>query len=283
MDEKELHALVTLLDDPDQLISEEIENKLLSLGPDIIPSLEEYWESSFDPFIQERLEKIIHAIQFDQTKSDLLIWKMSNSFNLLEGLLIINSYQYPSYNNNLIRITLDELKRELWMELRYEMTPFEKVSLLNYILFDKFGLSGNTNDYHNPQNSYIGRVLETKKGNPLTLSCIYSIIAQKLDIPIFGINLPKHFILAYLDEQDQKEEQLLFYLNAFNKGQLMQKADVISFLKQLNLPLSKEFMLPCDNVTILKRVLRNLVTAYEQNESIGKKQEIEILFKLLEE
>ncbi|MNR58606.1 hypothetical protein D3C85_1796450 [compost metagenome] len=61
----------------------------------------------------------------------------------------------------------------------------------------------------------------------------------------------------------------------------MQKADVISFLKQLNLPLSKEFMMPCDNVTILKRVLRNLVTAYEQNESASKKQEVEILFKLL--
>lgn len=282
MDEKELHALVTLLDDPDQLISEEIENKLLSLGPEIIPSLEEYWESAFDPFIQQRLEKIIHAIQFDQTKSELLIWKMSNSFNLLEGLLIINSYQYPSYNNNLIRMTLEELKRDIWMELRYEMTPYEKVSLMNYVLFDKFGLSGNTNDYHNPQNSFIGRVLETKKGNPLTLSCIYSIVAQKLDIPIFGINLPKHFILSYLDE-DQNVDHLLFYLNAFNKGQVMQKADVISFLKQLNLPLSKEFMLPCDNVTILKRVLRNLVTAYEQNESVGKKQEIEILFKLLEE
>jgi regulator of sirC expression with transglutaminase-like and TPR domain len=282
MDEKELHALVTLLDDPDQLISEEIENKLLSLGPEIIPSLEEYWESAFDPFIQERLEKIIHAIQFDQIKSELLIWKMSNSFNLLEGLIIINSYQYPSYDNNLIRMSLEELKRDIWMELRYEMTPYEKVSLMNYVLFDKFGLSGNTNDYHNPQNSFIGRVLETKKGNPLTLSCIYSIVAQKLDIPIFGINLPKHFILSYLDE-DQNADHLLFYLNAFNKGQVMQKADVISFLKQLNLPLSKEFMLPCDNVTILKRVLRNLVTAYEQNESVNKKQEIEILFKLLEE
>lgn len=274
--------MVTLLDDPDQLISEEIENKLLSLGPEIIPSLEEYWESAFDPFIQERLEKIIHAIQFDQIKSELLIWKMSNSFNLLEGLIIINSYQYPSYDNNLIRMSLEELKRDIWMELRYEMTPYEKVSLMNYVLFDKFGLSGNTNDYHNPQNSFIGRVLETKKGNPLTLSCIYSIVAQKLDIPIFGINLPKHFILSYLDE-DQNADHLLFYLNAFNKGQVMQKADVISFLKQLNLPLSKEFMLPCDNVTILKRVLRNLVTAYEQNESVGKKQEIEILFKLLEE
>ncbi|MCW2261191.1 MULTISPECIES: transglutaminase-like domain-containing protein [Sphingobacterium] len=282
MDEKELHALVTLLDDPDQLISEEIENKLLSLGPEIIPSLEEYWESAFDPFIQERLEKIIHAIQFDQIKSELLIWKMSNSFNLLDGLIIINSYQYPSYDNNLIRMSLEELKRDIWMELRYEMTPYEKVSLMNYVLFDKFGLSGNTNDYHNPQNSFIGRVLETKKGNPLTLSCIYSIVAQKLDIPIFGINLPKHFILSYLDE-DQNADHLLFYLNAFNKGQVMQKADVISFLKQLNLPLSKEFMLPCDNVTILKRVLRNLVTAYEQNESVNKKQEIEILFKLLEE
>ena len=282
MEEKELQALVHLLDDPDQLIAEEIENKLLSLGPDIIPSLEEYWESAFDPYIQERLEKIIHAIQFDQTKSELLVWKMSNSFNLLEGLLIINSYQYPSYNNNLIRITIEKLKREIWMELRYEMTPYEKVSLMNYVLFEKFGLSGNTNDYHNPQNSFIGRVLESKKGNPLTLSCIYSIVAQKLDIPIFGINLPKHFILSYLAE-NQTEDHLLFYLNAFNKGQVMQKADVISFLKQLNLPLSKEFMMPCDNVTILKRVLRNLVTAYEQNESASKKQEVEILFKLLED
>ncbi|HCU46135.1 MULTISPECIES: transglutaminase-like domain-containing protein [Sphingobacterium] len=282
MDEKELQALVHLLDDPDQLIAEEIENKLLSLGPDIIPSLEEYWESAFDPYIQERLEKIIHAIQFDQTKSELLVWKMSNSFNLLEGLLIINSYQYPSYNNNLIRITIEELKREIWMELRYEMTPYEKVSLINYILFEKFGLSGNTNDYHNPQNSFIGRVLESKKGNPLTLSCIYSIIAQKLDIPIFGINLPKHFILSYLAE-NQTEDHLLFYINAFNKGQVMQKADVISFLKQLNLPLSKEFMMPCDNVMILKRVLRNLITAYEHNESVSKKQEVEILFKLLAE
>lgn len=282
MDEKELQALVHLLDDPDQLIAEEIENKLLSLGPDIIPSLEEYWESAFDPYIQERLEKIIQAIQFDQTKSELLVWKMSNSFNLLEGLLIINSYQYPSYNNNLIRITIEELKREIWMELHYEMTPYEKVSLINYILFEKFGLSGNTNDYHNPQNSFIGRVLESKKGNPLTLSCIYSIIAQKLDIPIFGINLPKHFILSYLAE-NQTEDHLLFYINAFNKGQVMQKADVISFLKQLNLPLSKEFMMPCDNVMILKRVLRNLITAYEQNESVSKKQEVEILFKLLAE
>ncbi|UXD68484.1 transglutaminase-like domain-containing protein [Sphingobacterium faecium] len=282
MDEKELQALVHLLDDPDQLIAEEIENKLLSLGPDIIPSLEEYWESAFDPYIQERLEKIIHAIQFDQTKSELLVWKMSNSFNLLEGLLIINSYQYPSYNNNLIRITIEEIKREIWMELHYEMTPYEKVSLINYILFEKFGLSGNTNDYHNPQNSFIGRVLESKKGNPLTLSCIYSIIAQKLDIPIFGINLPKHFILSYLAE-NQTEDHLLFYINAFNKGQVMQKADVISFLKQLNLPLSKEFMMPCDNVMILKRVLRNLITAYEQNESVSKKQEVEILFKLLAE
>lgn len=58
MEEKELQALVHLLDDPDQLIAEEIENKLLSLGPDIIPSLEEYWESAFDPYIQERLEKL---------------------------------------------------------------------------------------------------------------------------------------------------------------------------------------------------------------------------------
>ncbi len=64
--------------------------------------------------------------------------------------------------------------------------------------------SGNTTNHQDPQNSYIGQVLDTKKGNQISLASIYSIIAQKLDIPIYGVNLPQHFILAYLDEDKEK-------------------------------------------------------------------------------
>ncbi len=281
MNERELKSLISLLDDTDQQIIQEVEHQLKSQGPEIVPYLEKFWESSFDPRIQGRLENIIHEIQFDQTKNELQIWYLSNSFNLLEGLIILNNYQYPSYEDHKIILAIEDLKTEVWRGLHYDMSPLEKVNLMNHVLFGSFGLTGNTKDYHHPQNSYIGQVLDTKQGNPLTLSCIYSIIAQKLDIPIYGINLPKHFVLAYMDSDEEGNENVLFYINAFNRGQVMQKSDVNSFLKQLNLNPDREFTYPCDNVTIIKRALRNLMSAYEEHESSNKQQEIKELFQLL--
>jgi len=79
--------------------------------------------------------------------------------------------------------------------------------------------------------------MEMKKGNQTALAIIYSVIAQKLDIPVYGINLPQHFILGYVDESAQPETEngVLFYINTFNKGFIFGKRDVDMFLKQLNL------------------------------------------------
>ncbi|MNI88423.1 hypothetical protein D3C73_1457250 [compost metagenome] len=84
-----------------------------------------------------------------------------------------------------------------------------------------------------------------------------------------------------MDTDEHGNEHVLFYINAFNRGQIMQRTDVNSFLKQLNLAPGREFTYPCDNVTIMKRALRNLLSAYEANESVGKQQEIRELFELL--
>jgi regulator of sirC expression with transglutaminase-like and TPR domain len=111
----------------------------------------------------------------------------------------------------------------------------------------------------------ISQVLESKKGNQISLAIIYSIIAQKLDIPVYGVNLPQHFILAYVDESQETEFEggILFYINAFNKGFIFGRRDVDMFLKQLNLKFDKQFYEPCSNPDIIKRVLRNLISAYE--------------------
>ena len=183
MNEKEIKALIYLLDDPDREIFQEIEHKLITCGPEVIPLLEHSWESSFDPLSQGRIENIIHRIQYDQVKNDLQLWKLNNSEDLLEGLLIINRYQYPNLHEEQVYYQLAELRRNAWYHLMYDMSPVEKVKLLNNILFREFGLSGNTSNYHDPQNSFIHKVLETKKGNPISLACIYALVAQKLDIP----------------------------------------------------------------------------------------------------
>lgn len=280
MKEKELKALISLLDDPDMEIFNQVEQHLITCGPEVIPQLEASWEASFDPLSQTRIENIIHKIQFEQIQNNLQLWALQNSEDLLEGLLIINRYQYPNLDEDTVHYQLAELRRNAWFHLMYDMSPLEKVKLLNNILFREFGLSGNTTNYHDPQNSFLHKVLETKKGNPISLACIYSILAQKLDIPIYGINLPKHFIVAYIEEE---HESPLFYINVFNRGQVMKHDDIYSFLKQLNLPPKEEYTLPCTNIAIIKRVLRNLTTAYDNLGNMEKREEIISLLRLLDD
>ncbi|MDR2285795.1 MAG: transglutaminase-like domain-containing protein [Sphingobacterium sp.] len=278
MKEAELKALISLLDDPDVEIFNQVEQQLIIYGPEVVPQLEASWESSFDPLSQTRIENIIHKIQFEQVQNDLQLWALKNNEDLLEGLLIVNRYQYPNLDENIVQYQLAELRRNAWFQLMYDMSPLEKVKLLNNIIFREFGLSGNTTNYHDPQNSFLHKVLETKKGNPISLACIYSIVAQKLDIPIYGINLPKHFVVAYIEEE---HESPLFYINVFNRGQVMKHDDIYSFLKQLNLPPKEEYTLPCSNIAIVKRVLRNLTTAYDNLGNMQKKEEIASLLQLL--
>lgn len=279
VDDKEIKALIYLLDDPDHDIFREIEHKLITCGPEVVPLLEQSWEASFDPLSQSRIENIIHKIQYDQVKNDLQLWKLNNSDDLLAGLLIINRYQYPNMDEDQVYFQLAELRRNIWYHLMYEMSPIEKVRLLNNILFREFGLSGNTTNYHDPQNSFIHKVLETKKGNPISLACIYALVAQRLDIPIYGINLPKHFVLAYVDQD--AHDKVLFYINVFNRGQIMREEDIHAFLRQLNLPLADSYTLPCSHIDIIKRVLRNLIAAYDHVDNLEKKLEVETLLGLI--
>ena len=87
MKKKELKALVSLLEDSS--LRDEIEGKILELGTETIPFLEEEWEKSFDPELQEYLEDIIHKLQTELLKERLLEWKQSESDDLLKGMWII--------------------------------------------------------------------------------------------------------------------------------------------------------------------------------------------------
>jgi hypothetical protein len=88
-------------------------------------------------------------------------------------------------------------------------------------------------------------------------------------------------VLAYVDPDNQEKVQ--FYINVFNRGQIMREEDIYAFLRQLNLPLSDAYTLPCDNIAIIKRVLRNLIAAYEHVDNAEKKLEVETLLSLIEE
>jgi regulator of sirC expression with transglutaminase-like and TPR domain len=280
---KEVKSLIHLLDDPDQEIFGHVHDKLLSLGTGAIEHLESAFGEAFDPVQQERIADLVHEIQFGTVKNDLRLWLHGGAFDLLQGILVINRYQYPDLDEQKVINQIESIKRDIWVQMMNESSPPEQVKLINHVFYNIYGFSGNTTNHHDPQNSYISQVLETKKGNQPSLAIIYSIIAQKLDIPVYGVNLPQHFILAYMDETQQSnfEGGILFYINAFNKGFIFGRRDVDMFLKQLNLKPDKQFYEPCSNAEIIKRVLRNLISAYEHLGSAEKVVELNELLEIL--
>ncbi|MGF7082293.1 transglutaminase-like domain-containing protein [Mucilaginibacter sp. UYCu711] len=279
----EVNSLIRLLDDPDPEIYNHVHDKLLSYGTQAVEHLESAFEQAFDAIQQERIANLVHEIQFGIVKNDLKLWFQGGAFDLLQGILIINRYQYPDLDEQKIINHIEAIKRDVWIQMMNEASPVEQVKLINHVFYHMYGFSGNTSNHQDPQNSYLSQVIETKKGNQILLAIIYSIIAQKLDIPVHGVNLPQHFILAYLDESKESEFEsgILFYINAFNKGFIFGRRDVDMFLKQLNLNFDKQFYEPCSNTDIIKRVLRNLISSYEHLGSAEKVDELNELLAIL--
>ncbi len=289
MDKKQIHALVSLLDDPDEQVFSQIQNKLLQLGEDVIPVLESAWENSFDSVLQQRIEAIIHLIQFDNIRRSLREWALPEQQDLLTGAILIARYQYPDLDDAALRKHVEQIKQDIWLELNNNLTALEKVKVINHILFDVHNFSSNTQNYHAPQNSYINNVLESKKGNPVSLSIIYAVLAQELRIPIYGVNLPEHFILAYVDNGSinnaliEDPDRVLFYINPFSRGAPVNKKEIDSFLKQQKLAPDEQFYTPCSNLMIIRRLLNNLIASYEKLGYPHKVEELKVLWKALED
>ncbi len=259
MEDSEFKALISLLDDEDTEIYNHVSDKIVSLGHKVIPFLENEWEKNFNPFVQTRIEELVHTVQFNSTQEKLRDWMINDSDNLLKGLWIVALYQYPDYEYEKLHADIEQMYYDAWPEFKQDLHPYDQVKLLNNIMFNKFKFSSNLKNFHSPANSFINCVLETKRGNPISLCIIYMLIARKLNIPIFGVNLPNLFVVTYFTERIPQ-----FYINAYNKGIIFTKNDIENYIKELKIEAKDSFFEPCTNLDIIRRIFSNLVVSYEK-------------------
>ncbi len=282
MNSKEIEAIITLLDDPDNEIFSEISKNLLDKGDAVIPELEKAWERTLNEDVQERIETLINDIQFNTVEKNLLNWYMSGGNDLLEGAYWVARFQYPALQFEELTVQIDRIRRDIWLELNNNLTALEKVRIINHILFEVYRFSGNNTNFYAPQNSFINQVLEQRKGNPISLSIIYSVIAQRLDLPIFGVNLPKNYILAFQDKYAfDEEDNILFYINPFNKGAVLGRREIDYFLEQQKIDSSESFYKPCSNIDTIQRLLLNLILSFEKLGYAEKLSRVQKLLKIL--
>jgi len=282
MYDKEISALINLLEDPDPQVYDVVSRELQERGVSAIPKLEKVWESSLDQNLQEKIEDLIQLIQFNYVKVEFRQWVNSGAENLLYGAYLVARYQYPELYFSEIEEQVEILRKDAWIELHENLTALEKIRVLNHVFFAIHKFTRNTKNFYSPRNSFINQILETKKANPISLAVLYSHVARKLDMPVYGVNLPLNFILAYKDPFFEDDpDGILFYINPYNRGTVLSKKDISRFLKQQKLEPKAEYFIPCNNVTTIERMLKNLIFSYEKLGYTDKTEQIKILLNII--
>jgi len=295
--ESTIHALVQLLDDPDDEVVRIVESKLIDEGAVYVPELEEIWLNNSYPHLNNRIEEMIKRYQKLSLLQDIDLWlAKKEDATALEAWVLASRVQYPGLKVGMVKAHLNQLKIDAWVKMGGVKNPLDQIQILNHVFFESYGFKGNNENYHNPDNSIITRVMETKYGNPISLSILYMSVAHDLGIPLFGVNLPQHFVLAYCRlktpvnenggyERDKIKvsnvEKVNFYVNAFSKGQIFTKESVDAFLKVIKVSPHNSFYEPCDNLEIFRRILRNLHFAFSEQQDFDKQRDVYDIMKYM--
>lgn len=285
---KRIMALISLLDDPDRNVFETVEKELLKESARIIPELEILWETTYDEGCQVRIENLIQRLQFKDNYKSFRKWSKQNEPDLLEGFILASKYHYPDLNTHWIERRIEEIRRKVWVELNNSLTSLEKITVLNHIFFQESGFAVDNENYYAPKNCFINQVLETGMGNPISIALLYTIVANRLELPVRYIDIPKHPLLAYVDKRIASkvhppgvDTDVLFYINTSNKGSISGRRELEFQLRRSGLEPLKRFMEASPHRCFLSRLLEVTEKSYELNGLSDKTADIHQMISIL--
>ena len=255
--ESQKAALISLLADEDATVYHAVRGKLLSLGTVTRNWLHPHTLSS-DPLLRRRAQEIVR--HFDrQTADDRFLTFCLNhgeDFDLEEAAWLLAQTQYPEINVEAYQALLDSFVGELRQRVSLYKRSNQVLGQINEYLFNELNFAGNEQNYHDPDNSYLNRVLDRRTGNPINLCLLYLLIARRLRLPVVGIGLPGHFLCRYQSAANE------IYVDAFNHGRLLTKTDCIHYLIRGNYDVAEDYLAPVSSRRLFQRICGNLHQIY---------------------
>ncbi|MGC4103976.1 transglutaminase-like domain-containing protein [Ferruginibacter sp.] len=284
---KEISALLHLIDDPDEYVYNTVSDKIISFGKAIIPNLENLWETTTNEELQERIELLIHRLHFRDLTNDFTAWAAGDA-DLLQGALLVARYHYPDLDNKTVYQEIEKLKRNIWLELNSYLTPLEQINVITSILYNYYKQKGVEFAYNNPDDYLINKALESKKGNAVSNGIIYLVLCEMLDVPVKAINIPRQFIMAYFDQQHDllnpkghASEKINFYIDPLN-GQMYSHKDVENYFKRISVPPTTSYFRQLGNKRVIQFLLEELSKCFDNDRNRYKMDELLTLANLLD-
>jgi regulator of sirC expression with transglutaminase-like and TPR domain len=275
----EIESLMFLLEDPDPFVQEQVQLRFMELGARAVPLLDQIRVQTKDKEEKKRAKEVLHKLTFSTLKGDfaeLLLEGIGNRAQLERAVITLARFGHPTLRESEYVKILDHFADMIRPSLRYKRSEREKMRILMKFIFEDLNFRGDNKDYHNPANGFIDQVIERRKGLPISLSLVAMFIARRLQLPVFGVNMPIHFMLAFVGE---KEEQLI---DPYDQGAEVSYDQCYFFLKKNNVTPKPEHFKMASDIDILARCIRNLMHSYERNEEHDRVQELKSLLGLVE-
>jgi regulator of sirC expression with transglutaminase-like and TPR domain len=193
-------------------------------------------------------------------------------FSLLEAAVAIAQDAQPKLDVQGVLAEIDALAVRLKQRIAADTAPLQRLRYLNRYFFHELGFAGNVNDYYEPENSYLHRVLATRRGIPITLALIYIEIAQQIGLEARGVSFPGHFLIKLKMPQGE------VVIDPFN-GRSLSREDlderIAPYRRRHGLQGDAEaplglFLQTATARAIVARVLRNLKEIHRSAEDWGR-------------
>ncbi len=260
-------TLITLLDDSDLLVEQELLNFYTNHFSD--QNLEAL-ESAAGKISAERFT-FYHHLTSEYKKAwfnDCLLKVIAdNSIEnidlIVDTLLSMNSLFDNGNSISSSKRWIKTISNEVSEKSKSAKDDAERLFILSQCLFFQNKLSGNHQNYYDPQNSDLSTVIKTRLGIPISLSMISYIISRKAGIQCLPANIPRHFML-YLPFE------VPTYMDCFNNGSLLPPQEIEIFLEKINIYKHPSEFLETNFLVILKRWFQNIVYIYSSRNEVEK-------------
>lgn len=277
--DREIAALFTLIDDPDEEVFQTVEQRLMSYGLPIVPSLENLWEQTISEAIQERIETIIHKLHYSSLFDEFTSWKNGDA-ELLFGALLVAKYQFPEMAASTPLQEIEKIRRNVWIEMNSYLTPLEQIKVIESILYNYYKLKGGEIAYNQPNEFTINKTLETHKGNAITMGILYLVICEMLGISVRAIQVPRQFLLAYFQpggsqhkDDEPVSSRIKFYIDP-STGAAYSHQDIETYFHKIQVPSTPAYFRPMENRQIIQILLEEFAKCFDNDKQSYKYHEL---------
>ncbi|MCB1228241.1 MAG: transglutaminase family protein [Verrucomicrobiales bacterium] len=262
-----LEHLLKLLDDDSEVVRSAVREKLACMRKDL-PLHLAHLERPLSVTEDRMVAQMLAPVRREELLEQWMRWRWMDQpdAQLEEGLSQIGAF-LAGWKADPADLSprLDALADEAFKD-RGHMNERELAEWLFGRQGDPVRFRGNSKDYYAPQNSNLYWVLDTGLGNPISLCCLYRLIARRFELKVSGCNFPGHFLSRVVFEGET------YLVDCFNRGRFMLASDVARHHPAANPSMDEIIREPATVDAILLRVLRNLEEAYDRGNAAEERK-----------